>query len=567
MTVRRRCPPRRLAIVSGFAFAFVLSAVPRAAPAQPRAATMGDVATGSEFEDYLRVLQVAGLAPLYPWSIRGFSPREVSALVSADSAGPWSLKGRFRSSLVDVGPATVTSVFNSAYPYGANDGAVWAGRGLTVAASAGVFARYGPLSISLAPIAFRAGNSAFPVLPNGKTGPRSYNRGTFSDVVDMPQRFGADSYSRVDAGNSGVRLDSRYATIGFATGNQWIGPSTEYPFLLGTNAAGFPHLFVGSGSPIDLWIAKIHARVMWGKLSQSEFSPVTGGTRFTGGQTGTERLTTSATFVVLPRGFTGLEVGVSRYFHVPYQIGEPSRNFWLKPFKVLFLKNEYAQGDSAGFDNQLASLFFRWTFPQSGFEVYGERGYEDQFYDLREFIQGIDHEREYMLGVQKTIKARSNRIDVLKGELVNYQIPTLARLRIENAVYLHSPLRQGHTNRGQLLGASAGVGAAAASTLSWTRYSPIGRTGVTLRRIVRDQAGNYQDAILNNGDYNPLPPGLVVAPHKATDVIVALGLERMQFTRYMDFGAKVEAMQNYNRNFSDDAANLNVQVMARVRRW
>ena len=528
---------------------------------------MGDFATGSEFEDYLRVLQIAGVAPLYPWSIRGFSPREIRALVAGDTAGPWALQPRFSKSLVDAGPATLTTTYNSAYPYGANDGAVWAGRGLTVAAAAGVSGTYGPLSISLAPVAFRASNSPFPILPNGKNGLQAYNRGTFSDVVDMPQRFGPDSYARVDAGNSGIRLDSKYATVGFSTGNQWIGPATEHPFLLGTNAPGFPHLFVGSGSPVDLWIAKIHARVMWGKLFQSDFSPVTGGSRFTREETGTERLTTAATFVVLPRGFTGLEIGVSRYFHVPFQIGEPSSNFWLKPFKVLFLKNEFAQGDSAGFDNQLASIFFRWAFPRSGLEVYAERGYEDQFYDLREFVQDIDHEREYMLGFQKAFRGRSKRIDVIKGELVNYQVPTLARLRIENAVYLHSPLRQGHTNRGQLLGVSAGVGAAAASTISWTRYSPIGRTGATLRRIVRDQAGNYLDAIKTNGDYNPLPPGFDVPLNRETDVIIALGVERMQFTKYADFGAKLEAMQNYNRNFTQDAANLNLQVMARVRRW
>ena len=567
MTVQPMCPPRRLAVILALALSAILCANPSEASAQPRSASIGDLATGSEFEDYLRVLQVAGVAPHYPWSIRGFSPRELKTLVASDTAGPWSLKNRFTASRFDAGPATLTSSFNSAYPYGANDGPVWIGRGLTVAASAAVSGRYGPLSFTLAPVVFRAGNSPFPVLPNGKTGPQSFNRSTFTDLVDMPLRFGAGAYSRVDLGNSGIRLDSKYATVGFGTGNQWIGPATEHPFLLGTNAPGFPHLFVGSGSPIDLWIAKIHARVMWGKLYQSEFGPVTGGTRFTSGQTGTERLTTAATFLVLPRGFPGLEVGVSRYFHVPFENGEPSGKFWSKPFKVLFLKNEFAQGDSAGFDNQLASLFFRWTFPQSGFEVYGERGYEDQFFDLREFIQDIDHEREYMLGFQKTLRGRSNRIDVIKGELVNYQIPTLARLRIENAVYLHSPLRQGHTNRGQLLGASPGVGAAAASTMSWMRYSPIGRTGLTLRRIVRDQAGDYLDAIKTNGGYNPLPPGFTVSANKETDVIVALGLERMQFTRYADFGAKVEAMQNYNRNFSDDVANLSVQLLARVRRW
>ena len=98
---------------------------------------------------------------------------------------------------------------------------------------------------------------------------------------------------------------------------------------------------------------------MWGKLYQSDYSPVTGGKYFTGDQTGTERLTTSATFVIQPRGIPGLEAGIARYFHVPYLESEPTGKFWSKPFKVLFLENEYASGDSAGFDNQLASLFFR----------------------------------------------------------------------------------------------------------------------------------------------------------------------------------------------------------------
>lgn len=548
-------------------FLVCLLVIPSGADAQPSRVTLADFATGSEFEEYLRVLQVAGIAPLYPWSIRGFSANEVGALVAGDSTGPWLLRTRFRSSTFDLGPVTATGRYNSAYPYGANDGPVWAGRGWNYALSGSVSGRYGPLSFTFAPLAFLATNNDFPLLVNQKPELLQYNHGTFTELVDLPQRFGPWRYKRVDMGETGIRLDSRYAAIGVATGNQWIGPATEYPFLLSNNAPGFPHIFVGTGQPVNLWIVRLHGRVMWGKLYQSNYGPVTGGKRFTGSETGTERLTTAATFLIIPRGVPGLEIGASRYFHVPYQKGEPSGDFWKKPFKAVFLKNEYAAGDTAGLDNQLASIFFRWAFPKSGFEVYGERGYEDQFYDRREFLQDIDHEREYMLGFQKTILRHSKSIDVVKGELVNYQLPTIARLRIENAVYLHSPLRQGHTNRGQLLGTSAGVAAAAASTLSWTRYSPVGRTGVTLRRIVRDQAGDYLNSILRFGNYNPLPPGFVVPPDRTTDVIVALGVERMQFTKYGDFGARLEAMENYNRNFSSDVANLNLQIMARVRRW
>ena len=535
--------------------------------AQPRSVTMVDMDTGGEFEEYLRVLQVAGIAPRYPWSIRGFSADEIGPLAAADSTGPWGLKNRYRSSLFDLGALTASSVYNSAFPYGSNDGAVWAGRGLTVSASGGVAGRYGPLSFRLAPIVFRAANSEFPLLVNGKTGPQSFNHGSYGNAVDLPQRFGESSYSQVDPGQSEIRLHTPFISAGFSTANQWIGPATEYPFLLGNNAAGFPHLFTGTGNPVNLWIAKVHGRIMWGKLYQSDYGPVTGGERFTGDETGTERLTTSVTFVLQPRGIPGLELGAARYFHVPYTASEPTGKFWSKPFKVLFLKNEYAAGDTAGHDNQLVSMFFRWTFPASGFEVYGERGYEDQFYDTREFLQNIDHEREYMLGFQKTIRSGSRSIDVVKGELVNYQVPTLGRIRIENAVYLHSPLRQGHTNRGQLLGTSAGVAAAAASTLAWKRYSPSGRTEISFRRIVRDQIGNYLDELKPLGVPELFPGEDEVPADKRTDVIVALGAQRMAFTRYGEFGAKIEVMQNYNRNFSSNVANLNLQLLARLRAW
>jgi hypothetical protein len=213
------------------------------------------------------------------------------------------------------------------------------------------------------------------------------------------------------------------------------------------------------------------------------------------------------------------------------------------------LKNEYAAGDTIGADNQLASVFFRWVFPHSGFELYGERGFEDQFYDLRDFVQDPDHEREYMFGFRKTLMRPNGALDVLKLELINYQLPTIARVRIEGLIYVHTPLRQGHTNRGQLLGASAGVGAAAASTISWTRYSQRGSSTFLVRRIVHDQTN--------------LAPFREVSP-SMSDVTISAGAERMRFGRYLDFGGKLEIMEDYNHNFTKDVPNLNFQLTARL---
>ena len=519
--------------------------------AQTGRLTMLDFTTGSEYEVYLRVLQISGMVPLDPWSIRGFSPREITRLAAADTLGPWKVGRRLPTGPLSAGPVAAGAIFNSAYPYGANDGALWAGRGLTTLISGGIAARVGPLSLQLDPMAFRASNRPFDLLPNGLTGAQAFNHGTYSTSVDLPQRFGNAPYSRIDPGQSAFRLDTRILTVGVSTANEWIGPATEYPFLLSNNAAGFLHLFVGTGEPLNIGIGHVLGRVMWGRLDQSDYSPVGGGEHFIAGvQSGTVRLMTSAEGVFLPRGLSGLELGVGRFFHVPYTVGQPNASFWKKPFKVFFLKNEYAQGDSAGPDNQLASIFFRWVFPHSGLEVYGERGYEDQFYDLREFIENLDHDREYMLGFQKILRKRPDGFDVLKAELINYQTSTLALVRIEGFVYVHGALRQGHTNRGQLLGAYPGVGAAAASTVSWTRYSPENRTTFSLRRILRDQRGNF-------------PVTGVVDP-RGSDVIVAAGLERMRYGHYLDIGGKIQAMDDLNRNFARDVGNLNLQLSARL---
>src|SRR3954466_8464957 len=90
--------------------------------AQASRTTVLDFATGSEFEDYLRVLQVAGMEDPYPWSIRGFSPRVISRMAVADSAGPWAFRKNFQTERLVTGRNSVGVVINTSFPYGANDG-------------------------------------------------------------------------------------------------------------------------------------------------------------------------------------------------------------------------------------------------------------------------------------------------------------------------------------------------------------------------------------------------------------------------------------------------------------
>src|SRR4051812_21683221 len=73
--------------------AFATAALAVAAPLraqQPLPDLRSEATAGSEAERYLRVLQVAGAAPLYPWSLRAFSPAELDRLASGTAAHPWA---------------------------------------------------------------------------------------------------------------------------------------------------------------------------------------------------------------------------------------------------------------------------------------------------------------------------------------------------------------------------------------------------------------------------------------------------------------------------------------------
>src|SRR6476660_4901867 len=122
---------------------------------------------GSSDEDYLRYLQIAGLADLYPWSLREFSQPELARMAAARCSHPWSGKGDYKDSpsrrSFSILPVNAVLRFNSAFPYGSNDGAVWAGRGLTSAIDFGFAFRFGPVSGTFNPIAFSAQNRSFPL--------------------------------------------------------------------------------------------------------------------------------------------------------------------------------------------------------------------------------------------------------------------------------------------------------------------------------------------------------------------------------------------------------------------
>lgn len=510
-----------------------------------------EVFTAGELEDYLRVLQLAGRASPYPWSIRGFSPREVEAMAPADSAHPWA--DRFDFSAPGAGlrygrtRPRAEAFFNSAFPRG-GDGVVWAGRGLTASVQAGGWARWGPLSVTVAPTAFWAQNADFDLAPTGMAGDGAFRNALMPNHIDLPQRFGADSYARLDPGESSVRLEAGGATVGLSTARQSWGPMRQYPLIVSGKTGGFAHLFVGTARPVNVWIGRVHGRVVAGRLEESPYSPTA--------DEGIDRMMTGILGVVTPRWTPGLEIGGSRFFHRRWPEGGPGLGHLLQPLES-FLKSGLLDPDEREADNQLASIFFRWSFPASGFEVFGEFMREDHAFDSRILALEPDDLSGYALGLSRVWRLEGDRLLLVRAELMNTETSHRQRGGSRDTgdrvlpIYIHSGLRQGHTHRGQLLATSTGVGGGG-SLLAVDSYSPAGRWSVQWERVLqRDRTIGLAGA----GDGGTA----------RVDVMHSLGLSLLREHGPLEWSARLVATQNLNRHLGGDAFNLGLELNAAAR--
>jgi hypothetical protein len=501
----------------------------------------GPVIAGSRIEDSLRVEQLLGHVPLRGWSVRPFSWRESERLTRSPGDSTHAGRSWFEWRAL---PFRERTWFNSSFPYGFNDGAVWQGRGLTAALDGGVAMRAGWVSLTLAPMVWWAQNVPFTLMPNGMTGLAQYADGRVPRLVDLPQRFGDDPVARIDPGQSTFRIDAPLVTAGFTTANEWWGPMTTFPYLIGNNAPGFPRVFVGTSEPVNAYVAKVTGRVFWGRLTQSKYNDLQDSIRNT--------MATGIVVSLQPRWVPGLEIGAARFFHL---LWPPDGIGWAhirKPLET-FLKKDVPQfpASTPFLDNQLASFFARWVAPRSGLEVYAEYGREDHSWNSRDLILEPDHTGSLGLGLQKVWVRADGGTTRLTVEGVDGRISILERHRGQGGSYVHTRLRSGHTNGGQLLGAPTTAGSGSGSVVALERSGPQSGWRFDWTRIVRHENGTYWETE-------------VEVPH-AMDVSHALGVERRWRTGALVWVAGLTGMYEFDRDLRRDATSLRVVLASEWR--
>jgi hypothetical protein len=304
--------------------------------------------------------------------------------------------------------------------------------------------------------------------------------------------------------------------------------------ILGNNAAGFAHLFIGTAHPVDLWIARIHGRIVYGDLRQSAYSSISG--------PGSRRFGAGYVAVVEPRGAPGLELGLTRFFHRSWPEGGLGWQDLLWPLQSI-LKADPNDARFTNPDNQLMSVFARWALPRSGLELYAEFARDDNARDLRDLLLEPDHDVGYNVGFRKILRNSPTRLLVVRAEVMNARITNIERgLRGESPLYVHTRQAQGHTQYGQILGAPDGYGGAS-SFVAVDFFHPKGRWSVSWNRSLRGTDGPYGSV---------QPTGI--------DVVHSVAVEGLLFRGSLDLSCGLTAALDINRNYRRDVFNLNAFI-------
>jgi hypothetical protein len=359
------------------------------------------------------------------------------------------------------------AVNNSAIPFSINDGPVWAGVGTSSRLLIGGQVAAGPFRLILAPEIVSAANDYFllrdtvrfyaPPVPKDRAGKGFvfpwYARGPYS--IDLPTRFGDESISRLDAGQSTAMVEYRGVETGISNENQWWGPGIRNALILSNNAPGFPHAFVRTAKPWKTPIGSVEARLIIGGLTESHWFDTTSNNNV--------RSLSAFAFSITPRFDKNLVLGGARSVYATTTgWGRVPRNF-LDAFSNVGRPNNRTLGDSTvkpGGRDQIFSLFGRWVFPDDGFETYFEWARLEFPYSLRDALTAPNHSQGYTLGLQYARPAfTSGGRFRIQGELTSVEQSATWRDRPQGSFYTSRKVIQGYTQMGQPLGASIGPGA------------------------------------------------------------------------------------------------------------
>lgn len=369
---------------------------------------------------------------------------------SDNQGNNWFTKGFFHGFKYKIfGPDWFNS-FNTASPYGQNDGALWQGRGYNTSFTTGAKIEGYGFEVTFKPMVTFSQNLEFEINSDIYKNPYSYSfySETFTHKIDIVQRYGDNAFFDFSFGDSEIRWNWNTFTIGFGTQSPWLGSAQLNPMLGSNNATPYPKLDIGLRKTpvtipfIDLYIGDIEGRIWNGMISESNY--------FDNNSNNNKRMLNAMSASFSPSFIPGFTFGLNRIFMTYWK---PENFSYI--LRLFTTSRSNALASSGNDEDQKFSIFIDWKFDKIGFEIYGEFGRDDFSSDE---TTNPFHTAIYTVGARQIIPLPWGLSSQLSLEWNNFEMSQDFQLQWPYmGYYAHGFVSQGYTNNGQILGAGSGA--------------------------------------------------------------------------------------------------------------
>lgn len=434
-----------------------------------------NIPVGSAAERLLQLGQLSG-ASGYQASLVNRPQRLQPAQTATDSAigqlvGTPISVGRNKNFFLGLFPVSLVQQVVTHHPLPQNDGALFPSKGYQVLLSAGVYGKAGPLSFQFKPEYVSSANRPFSTTPGfGATPPGPFRKW-----------YWGQSAVSLSAGPVGVSLSSE---------NLWWGPSIHHSLMLTNQAPGFVHVKLHTVRPLKTPVGSFEFTLLGGRLT-SDASQTFDNRFFQFNPFPVEKRYLNAYLLSYQPAFVqGLSIGLIRSLQ-QYQsdidlFGGSFFNRYLPVVGKAFSKKN-AQDDDAKRIDQVASAFFKWQFPKSRAEVYGEYGFNDYKANGRDLILNLPHAAAYLVGFRKAFPLKDQSYLEAGFELLQQTESPDRLVRNAGNWYVHETIKEGYTHQNQVLGAPYGTNV---RTFQVSKQQHTTRTSVTVQQFLRNPEQN-----------------------------------------------------------------------------
>ncbi|MBO4386455.1 MAG: hypothetical protein J5817_05495, partial [Treponema sp.] len=259
--------------------------------------------------------------------------------------------------------------YNTAAPYGQNDGALWQGKGYNTSLTAGARLEGYGFEVTFKPQLSFSQNREFDIMPSAYDSEYGYFWGYGDNKgVDAPQRFGDKAFFTYDWGDSEIRYTWHNLTTGIGTQAIWLGPAWLNPLLHSNNAPSYPKFDIGLRKTsihlpwLGWYVGDVEGRMWIGYLTESDY--------FDNDSSNDHNQITGLSLSYAPSFFPGLTLGATKICLSKWDDSE-----FYKYLNPLYGTKGASDGNEA--EDQKIAFTADWLSPKGEIDIYAEFGIDD----------------------------------------------------------------------------------------------------------------------------------------------------------------------------------------------